>query len=165
MTNTFQAPVAKAQMLIRKPAAQVFEALVDPAITSRFWFSKSSGRLEAGKRVRWDWEMYGVFTEVEVKAIEKNRRILIEWNGPDNPSSVEWRFEPKEEDRTFVTVKNWGFGGDADKIVAAAMDSTGGFSFLLADLKAYLEHGIALNLVEDHDPAALVEGWTARRRK
>ena len=31
MTNTFQAPVVKAQMLIRKPVAQVFEALVDPA--------------------------------------------------------------------------------------------------------------------------------------
>ena len=31
MTNTLQAPVAKAQMLIRKPVAHVFEALVDPA--------------------------------------------------------------------------------------------------------------------------------------
>jgi uncharacterized protein YndB with AHSA1/START domain len=49
MTET---TVAKAQMLIRKPVAQVFEALVDPAITSRFWFSKSSGRLEPGKRMR-----------------------------------------------------------------------------------------------------------------
>lgn len=54
MTDTTQAPVAKAQMLIRKPVAQVFEALVDPAVTSRFWFSKGSGRLEAGKQVRWD---------------------------------------------------------------------------------------------------------------
>lgn len=51
MTDIFQAPVVKVQMLIRKPVAQVFEALVDPAITSRFWFSKGSGRLEAGNRV------------------------------------------------------------------------------------------------------------------
>ena len=36
MANTIEAPVAKAQMLIHKPVAQVFEALVDPAITSRF---------------------------------------------------------------------------------------------------------------------------------
>jgi len=36
----------------------VFEALVDPAITSRFWFSTGTGRLEAGKRVEWKWEMY-----------------------------------------------------------------------------------------------------------
>lgn len=163
MTNTIEAPVARAQMLIRKPVAQVFEALVDPAVTSRFWFSRGSGRLEAGKRVRWDWEMYGVSAEVEVKAVEANERILIEWNGPENPSSVEWRFEPRGEDRTFVTVENRGFGGDAEKRVAAALDSTGGFSFLLAGLKAYLEHGIELGLVADHAPDALVEGWASRR--
>jgi uncharacterized protein YndB with AHSA1/START domain len=161
MTNTIQATVAKAQMLIRKPVAQVFEALVDPAITSRFWFSKGSGRLEAGKQVRWDWEMYGASANVDVKTIEENQRILIEWGGPDHPSSVEWTFEPTGEDRTFVTVKNWGFSGDAETIMAQAIDSTGGFSFLLAGLKAFLEHGIELNLVADHAPTALVEGWAS----
>jgi uncharacterized protein YndB with AHSA1/START domain len=164
MTNTIQGPVAKAQMLIRKPIAQVFEALVDPAITSRFWFSKGSGRVEAGRQIRWEWEMYGVSGEVEVKAVEENRRILIEWDGPENPTSVEWTFEPRGEDRTFVTIRNWGFGGDAEQTVAAALDSTGGFSFLLAALKAFLEHGIELNLVEDHAPDALVEGWAGRRK-
>ena len=39
-----QVPVAKAAMLIRKPTAEVFEAFVDPAITSKFWFTKSTGR-------------------------------------------------------------------------------------------------------------------------
>ncbi len=63
-------------MLIRKPVAQVFKALVDPAITSRFWFSKGSGLLEAGKKIRWDWEMYGVFAEVDVKAIRRYRRTV-----------------------------------------------------------------------------------------
>lgn len=163
MTNTIQAPVAKAQMLIRKPVAQVFEAMVDPAITSLFWFSKGSGRLEAGKHVRWDWEMYGVSAEVDVKEVEENRRILVEWGGPDNPTSIEWTFEPRGDDRTFVVVKNWGFGGDAEKVVAEALDSTGGFSFLLAGLKAFLEHGIELNLIADHEPGALVEGWASRR--
>ncbi|HEX5759566.1 MAG TPA: SRPBCC family protein [Thermoanaerobaculia bacterium] len=134
-------------MLIRTPVGQVFEALVDRAITSRFWFSKGSGRLEAGKRVRWDWEMYGVAAEVDVKAVEENERILVEWGGPDNPTAVEWTFELRGEDRTFVVVENWGFGGDAEKVVAKALDSTGGFSFLLAGLKAFLEHGIELNLI------------------
>src|SRR5688572_16531595 len=123
MTNTIPTPVAKAQMLIHKPVAQVFEAMLDPAITSRFWFSKGSGRLEAGKHVRWDWEMYGVSVEVDVKEVEENRRILVEWGGPDNPTSIEWTFEPRGEDhQTFVTVKNWGFGGDAEKVVAEALD-------------------------------------------
>ena len=56
--------VVKAEMLIRRPVAEVFEAFVDPAVTTKFWFTKSSGRLEAGKRVRWDWEMYGVGDEL-----------------------------------------------------------------------------------------------------
>ena len=163
MTDTLQAPVAKAQMLIRKPVAQVFEALVDPALTSRFWFSKGSGRLEAGKQVRWDWEMYGASAKVDVKAIEKDKRILIEWEGLFNPTSVEWTFEPKGEDQTFVIVKNWGFGGDTEKIVAAALDSTGGFNLLLAGLKIFLEHGIEPSFVVDHNPDALVEGWASRR--
>lgn len=50
---TFQkAPVVKAQMLIRKPVAEVFEAFVDPAMTTKFWFSRSSGRLELARTVR-----------------------------------------------------------------------------------------------------------------
>ena len=103
--------------------------------------------------------MYGVSADINVKAVEQNRRILIEWNAPANPSSVEWTFEPRGDDRTFVIVRNWGFSGDADKIVAEAIDSTGGFSFLLAAAKAFLEHGVELNLVADHNPASLVAGW------
>ena len=36
----------KVGMLIRRPPEDVFEAFADPAITTRFWFTKSSGRLE-----------------------------------------------------------------------------------------------------------------------
>ena len=163
MTNKIEAPIAKAQLLIRKPVAEVFEALIDPAITSRFWFSKGSDRLETGKRIRWDWEMYGHHTYVDVKAIEPNKRILIEWNGPENPTDVEWTFEDKGDDTTFVVVKYWGFNGTDDELVAQVIDSTGGFTFLLAALKVFLEHRIEPNFVVDHAPDALVEGWTSRR--
>src|SRR5207247_2212758 len=49
---------AKAQMVIRRPVADVFEAFVDPDVTTNFWFTKSSGRLLAGQRVTWTWESY-----------------------------------------------------------------------------------------------------------
>lgn len=163
MTNRTKAPMAMAQLLIRKPVGLVFEALVDPAITSRFWFSKGSGVLETGKRIRWDWEMYGHHTYVDVKAIELNKRILIEWNGPENPTTVEWTFEDKGNNTAFVVVKNWGFTGDTDKVVDQALDSTGGFTFLLAALKVFLEHAIEPNFVVDHAPDALVEGWTSHQ--
>ena len=44
----------------RMGAEAVYEAFVDPEITSKFWFSKGSDRLDAAKTVRWDWEMFGV---------------------------------------------------------------------------------------------------------
>jgi uncharacterized protein YndB with AHSA1/START domain len=150
-----QKPIrATVQMLIRKPVAEVFEAFINPEITTKFWFTKSSGRLEAGKQIRWDWEMYGVSTQVEVKAIEPNKRILIEWDGGD--TAVEWQFSPRGADATFVTVTNYGFKGSPDEIVAQALDSTGGFTIVLCGLKAWLEHNIQLNLVADRAPDNLV---------
>lgn len=145
-------PVVKAQMLIRKPVAEVFEAFVDPAVTTRFWFTKSSGRLQEGKEVRWDWEMYRASAQVRVKALEPNRRILVEWDDP--PCPVEWLFDDRADGTTLVTISNWGFQGSDDEIVARAIDSMGGFSFVLAGLKALLEHDVALGLVADHHPDA-----------
>lgn len=144
------APVVKVQMLIRKPVSTVFEAFVNPDVTTKFWFTKSSGRLETGKEVRWDWEMYGVFTQVRVKDIEKNRRILIEW---DTPSCyVEWLFTSYSNQETLVNISNWGFHGDEDEVVSQAIDSKGGFTIVLAGLKALLEHNAILNLVADQNP-------------
>jgi uncharacterized protein YndB with AHSA1/START domain len=45
-------PVSTTGMLIRNPVAEVFEAFVDSDVTTKFWFTRSSGRLEAGKEIR-----------------------------------------------------------------------------------------------------------------
>ena len=149
-------PAAKAEMLIRKPVAEVFEAFLDPAVTSKFWFTKGSGRLDSGKPIRWDWEMFGVSAEVSVKAIEANKRILVEWSSSDgNPTAVEWLFAPRADDTTFVTITESGFSGDGDQVVQKALDSRGGFTFLLSGLKAFLEHNIELNLTADHAPDSI----------
>jgi uncharacterized protein YndB with AHSA1/START domain len=54
MTTLSHMPIAKAEMLIRKPVAEVFEAFIDPAITTKFWFTKGSSKMEAGSRVQWE---------------------------------------------------------------------------------------------------------------
>src|SRR5215216_1132670 len=92
MPDKFQ-PVAKAEMMIRKPVAEVFEAFVNPAITSKFWFTKGSARLEAGQQVTWEWEMYHLSSPVNVKAVEENTRILVEWGCSRHPTTVEWLFQ------------------------------------------------------------------------
>jgi uncharacterized protein YndB with AHSA1/START domain len=65
-------------MMVKRPVATVFEAFIDPAITTRFWFTKSSGKLEAGKTVTWEWEMYNVSGDVRVKEIVPNKKISFE---------------------------------------------------------------------------------------
>ena len=152
-----QEPVAKAEMLIRRPVEEVFQAFIDPKVTSKFWFTKGSGRLEAGKWVKWEWEMHNVSAQVNVKEVEENRRILIEWAGYGAPTTVEWVFTPYGNGATFVSVTERGFGGDGDAVVNSALNSTGGFTWVLAGLKAWLEHGIKLNLVADRYPKGLSE--------
>ena len=145
-------PIAKTEMLIRKPVSEVFEAFVNPAITSKFWFTKGSGRLLAGKQVRWDWEMYDLSVDVNVKAIEDNKRILIEWGTDSARTTVEWVFTSRPDGTTLISVTNTGFSGDGDEVVKQALDSTGGFTLVLAGLKAFLEHNINLNLIADRFP-------------
>ena len=148
-------PVAKADMLIRKPAPEVFEAFINPEITKRFWFTKSTGRLETGKQLTWTWEMYDHSVQVDVKAIEANKRILIEWGNYDDMTEVEWIFTPHKNDSTYVTIINSGFRGEGDKVVNDALDSKGGFTWVLAGLKALLEHNIELNAIADAFPQGL----------
>jgi len=148
--------VAKTEMLIRRPVDEVFKAFVDPAITSKFWFSSGSGTLEAGKAVRWDWAMYDFSMSAAVKAIEPNRRILVEWSGAHSPpTTIEWTFRARPDGTTYVMITNSGFTGDAEQAAKQAIAATEGFTFVLAGAKAWLEHGLQLNLVADKYPDGL----------
>jgi uncharacterized protein YndB with AHSA1/START domain len=148
--------VAKTEMLIRRPVDDVFKAFVDPAITSRFWFTSGSGRLEAGNAVRWDWAMYDFSTNAAVKEIEPNRRILVEWSGAQlPPTTIEWTFGARPHGTTYVTITNSGFTGDPEQAAKQAIAATEGFAFVLAGAKAWLEHGLQMNLVADKYPDGL----------
>jgi uncharacterized protein YndB with AHSA1/START domain len=148
-------PSVNVGMLIHRPPGEVFRALVDPDITTRFWFTKSTGKLAPGAHVRWDWEMYGVSADVAVKGVEESRRILFDWGDDDESTTVEFRFTPWEGDATFVEVTETGLTGDGDAIAARLAGSTGGFSLALSALKAYLEHDIVLTVVADRFPKGL----------
>jgi uncharacterized protein YndB with AHSA1/START domain len=155
MPETMTAPKVRQQMLIRAPAKEVFRAMTDPAVTRRFWFSRGSGPLAPGARVRWDWEMYGGSAEVTVVDFQPDRRLTYDWSGGGG-TRVDCRLEPRE-DGTMVTIDITGFAGpDACDL---AIDSSGGFAFVLAAMKAWLEHGIELNVVPDKAPEAHVPGW------
>lgn len=152
-----QEPVMKTGMLIRKPVADVFEAFINPDLTTKFWFTKGSGRLEEGKQVQWDWEMYDISVPVSVKTIEPNQRIVITWPGYSSLTTVEWEFAPQADGTTFVSITESGFTGNGDELLKQVTDSTQGFTLVLAGLKAFLEHNIRLNLVADRYPSGIEE--------
>jgi uncharacterized protein YndB with AHSA1/START domain len=143
---------AEAQMMIRKPVSTVYNAFIDPAITTNFWFTKSNGRLEKGKTVRWEWEMYNVGDDVRVIDLIPNNKIEIEWGTGSERSIVLFTFTATNEAQTLVHIKNYGFKGSVDEIVSLVRDSTGGFTTVLDGLKCFLEHGIKLNLILDKFP-------------
>ncbi|RWP23830.1 MAG: polyketide cyclase [Mesorhizobium sp.] len=143
-------PAAEAGMLIRRPIAEVFEAIVDPAITTKFWFTHGSGRLESGKEVRWEWRMYGVSTPVTVSEFVSNEKIVLQWSDP--PTTVVWTFTEMPGGTTFVEVRNFGFAGSPDEQVKQAIGSTDGFALVLAGAKAWLEQGLTLGLIGDRHP-------------
>ena len=148
MTNNI--PTVEVQMLIRKPVSQVFQAFIDPAITTNFWFTKSSGQLEMGKTVKWEWEMYGFSTNVLTKEIIPNKLISTEWGDP--ATTVDYEFTALTDEMTYVVIKNYGFNLTGDELIQAIKDNTGGFTTVLDGLKAYLEHNIKLNLIGDKYP-------------
>lgn len=146
---------AKAEMLIRKPVSEVFQAFIDPEITSKFWFTKGSGKLKQDEKTEWTWEMYGFSLMVTTHVLQENKKIVVERGNPDESTIVEWVFTPLNENETFVSITNSGFKGDTDKIIDQVRNSTEGFTLVLAGAKAYLEHHILLNLVLDRFPKGL----------
>lgn len=148
---------AEAAMLIRKPISEVFEAFIDPEITTKFWFTKSSEKLEEGKSIDWVWEMYGNHTvTVKVLSLLANESIVVQW-GDDEKAIAEWEFNDLGESKTFVTITYNGIQGKQDEMCSQIRDVTEGFTLVLAGLKAYLEHNIQLNLVADRFPKELRE--------
>jgi uncharacterized protein YndB with AHSA1/START domain len=143
-------PTVEAQMMIRKPAAEVFQAFIDPLITTHFWFTKSSGRLEVGKTVKWEWEMYGFSTDVFVKEILPGNKISVDWGSP--ATSIDFEFTSLTDNTTYAVIKNYGYSQTGDELIETIKDNTGGFTTVLDGLKAWLEHGINLNLIADKFP-------------
>jgi uncharacterized protein YndB with AHSA1/START domain len=144
-SNTY----VEAQMLIRKPIEDVFLAFIKPEITTNFWFTKSTGKLEEGKTITWEWEMYSVKTDVKVLQITPNQLIKTEWGEPS--TYVDYEFKEMEKG-TLVIIKSYGFSQTGEDLLKIINDNTGGFTTVLDGCKAYLEHGINLRLIEDKFP-------------
>lgn len=148
--------LAKSELGIRKPVKEVFEAFINPDVTTKFWYTHSTGILEVGATIEWKWEMYNLIIPVTIIEIVENQKILIEWGEGIHKSTVVWEFNSVNDNLTFLTIKNYNFQGNDDELLRQIKDSTKGFTFVLSGLKAWLEHKIQLRLVDDAFPKELM---------
>jgi uncharacterized protein YndB with AHSA1/START domain len=142
MTN--QILEIKTALKILKPVNEVFEAIVNPAKMTNYFISKSSGRMEEGKTLTWQFPEMDMEFPIRVAKIEKDKYISYFWNDMDGTELlVEMTLTPKENNSTFVTITEKGRNND-DAGINWLRRNTEGWANFLACLKAYLEYGINL---------------------
>jgi uncharacterized protein YndB with AHSA1/START domain len=95
--------------------------------------------------------MYGASTEVSVRELEEPERLVFDWGDADT-TTVDFRFIPVADGRTYVQITETGLHGDGDQIVSRVAGSTSGFYQVLCALKALLEHDAAVPIVADSHP-------------
>ncbi len=105
-------PASNAAMLIRRPVAEVFEAFVNPDITSKFWFTKSSGRLEPGKHGRVGLgNVQGVRTGSWQYPLKRTRGSSSSGPAMAARPRSSGRLRNARDGTTFVSVSESGFTG------------------------------------------------------
>ena len=134
----------KAAIEIQKPAAVVFEAITDPAQMSRYFISRSTGIMEEGKQLVWNFPEFDIDVPVRVGKLIQNQYLSFYWAGDDQKELlVEISLSSRENGSTVVTVTEKGMNND-EAGINWLKGNTEGWANFLACLKAYLEYGINL---------------------
>ena len=141
-------PEVEVDLLIRRPAGEVYEAFADPDRIRRFWLASSSGRLQTGAKVHWVFKIAGAEVDVEVVEAVPGRLLDLRW---DDGQPLRFTFGERGGN-TLAGVRVTGFTGD--DAAAVAVQTMSGFTLVLASLKMWLEHGIEGDLMYDKFPDA-----------
>jgi uncharacterized protein YndB with AHSA1/START domain len=133
----------KTALQILKPVNEVFEAIVDPAKMSNYFISKSSGRMEDGKKIMWRFPEFDIEFPVRVGKTEKNKYISFYWDMDGIELMVEITLTARDRNSTVVRITEKSRNNDEAGIKWLG-GNTEGWANFLACLKAYLEYGINL---------------------
>jgi len=128
---------------IQKPVNLVFEAIVDPVKMSNYFISKSSGKMEEGKQLKWQFPEFDLEFPVRVGKIEINKYISFYWEIDGIELLVEMTLTDKDHSSTVVTITEKSRKND-EAGIKWLTGNTAGWANFLACLKAFLEYGINL---------------------
>jgi len=128
---------------IHKPAADIFEAFVDPVKIGNFWFSSSSERWAEGKTITLRYDEYDAEGDIHVLEVIDHQKIVYEWGQEEGePHRVTITLNETRPDSTVVEVVEDGFNEQDPELIAKLVDNKEGWVFALTCLKAYLEFGV-----------------------
>jgi uncharacterized protein YndB with AHSA1/START domain len=138
-------PKFQVQLKIRKPVAEVFEAVVKPDKLSGYFVQNASGPLVEGTTVKWKFAEAKQPFDIIARHVIKNERIVFEWptNEGGYNTRVEMAFKALDDGSTLVQIAESGWRPTPEGI-KSSYDNAGGWMHMLCSMKAYLEYGINL---------------------
>ncbi len=131
---------------IRKPIAEVFDAVYNPQkLSGYFTTGGASAPLDEGTTVMWDFADFPGAFPVEVRTVVPNASITLAWQAADGEyqTLVEMTFEPIGPDNTLVRIAESGWR-ETPEGLKSSYGNCGGWMQMLCCLKMYAERGINL---------------------
>jgi uncharacterized protein YndB with AHSA1/START domain len=131
---------------IAKPVAEVFDAVYNPTkLSGYFTTGGASAPLVEGSTVTWDFADFPGAFPVQVRKVERDRLIELEWKANDGDYTTRTRleFEPLEGGATLVRISE-GKWNETQQGLDASYGNCMGWTQMLCAMKLYLERGINL---------------------
>jgi uncharacterized protein YndB with AHSA1/START domain len=131
---------------VAKPIAEVFDAVYNPKkLSGYFTTGGSSGPLDEGTTVTWDFADFPGAFPVHVSKVERNRLIELEWKAAegDYNTQVRMEFESLGRDATIVRISESGWQ-KTQKGLESSYGNCMGWSQMLCCLKVFAEQGTNL---------------------
>lgn len=138
-------PKFQVQLKIRKPVAQVFEAIANPDKLAGYFVQSASGPLAEGATVKWKFAEAPEAFDVVVREVVRNKGIVLEWPaGPGGYNTrVQMVFKALDAQNTMVQISEGGWRDDPAG-TKSSYENAGGWMHMMCCLKGYLEYGINL---------------------
>jgi len=138
-------PEFTVSLKIRKPVAEVFDAVVDDRKLGGYFIDKASGPLVAGQTVQWKFPEFPDYFPVEVVEVTAPERIVLAWKAMDGDynTRVEMVFKPLDAANTMVSITESGWR-ETPAGFKAAFGNAPGWMHMMCGLKASLEYGVNL---------------------
>ena len=133
------------RIVVAAPVSRVFEAWTKDRIVSKWFTEKTKIGPTKGGVVHFEWAA-GDKWDTTVTAISKNRYFQFPFGTKGEQVKVSFK---KAGKGTICEIHQFGMKTGAQDKAVMHLGCTQGWTFFLANLKAYLEHGIDLRA---HDP-------------